>query len=156
MNVRRLRVLALPAALLLLVCAGCAAGTERFASAPAGFWNGLWHGFICIVTFVIGLFSESVRMYEPHNVGALYDLGFLLGAAAMLGGGAKQHSSKKTRISVGKDEEWEQIGRKVEVKVKRGIQKWLDESDGADKDWEEIGRRVEEKIKRELSDWADE
>ena len=77
MNVRRLRVLALPAALLLLACAGCAAGTERFASAPAGFWNGLWHGFICIVTFVIGLFSESVRMYEPHNVGALYDLGFL-------------------------------------------------------------------------------
>ena len=74
----------------------------------------------------------------------------------MLGGGAKQHSSKKTRICVSKDKEWEEIGRKVEVKVKRGIQKWLDESDGAEKDWEEIGRRVEEKIKRELSDWADE
>ena len=156
MNVRRLRVLALPAALLLLVCAGCAAGTERFASAPAGFWNGLWHGFICIVTFVIGLFSENVRMYEPHNVGALYDLGFLLGAAAMLGGGAKQHSSKKARICVSSEKEWDEIGERVEKKVKKGIRKWLDESDGAEKDWEEIGRRVEEKIKRELSDWADE
>ncbi|MCK4410029.1 MAG: hypothetical protein KAW67_08080, partial [Candidatus Eisenbacteria sp.] len=60
MEVRRLRMLALPAALLLLVCAGCAAGTERFASAPAGFWNGLWHGFILIVTFVSSLFSDTV------------------------------------------------------------------------------------------------
>ena len=156
MKVRRLRMLAFPAALLLLVCAGCAAGTERFASAPAGFWNGLWHGFICVVAFVISLFSENVRMYEPNNVGALYDLGFLLGAAVMLGGGAKQHRSKKARICVSKDKEWEEIGERVEVKVKKGIQKWLDESDGADENWEEIGRKVEEKIKRELSDWADE
>jgi hypothetical protein len=156
MNIKRLRVLALPAALLLLACAGCAAGTERFVSTAAGFWNGLWHGFICLVTFVISLFSENVRMYEPNNVGALYDLGFLFGAMISLGGGVGHQRRRKTRVCVSKEEEWEEIGRKVEVKVKRGIQKWLDESDGADKNWEEIGRKVEEKIKRELSDWADE
>ncbi len=156
MNIKRLRVLALPAALLLLACAGCAAGTERFVSTAAGFWNGLWHGFICLVTFVISLFSESVRMYEPNNVGALYDLGFLFGAMISLGGGVGHQRRRKTRVSVSKDEEWEEIGRKVEVKVKKGIQKWLDESDGADEKWEEIGRKVEEKIKRELSDWAEE
>jgi hypothetical protein len=156
MKVRRLRMLAFPAALLLLVCAGCAAGTERFASAPAGFWNGLWHGFILIVTFVISLFSENVRMYEPNNVGALYDLGFLLGAMVTLGGGAGHHNRKKAKILVRKEKEWEDIGVKVEAKVRKGIRKWLEESERGEGDWEEIGRKVEEKIKRELSDWADE
>ncbi len=156
MKVRRLRMLAFPAALLLLVCAGCAAGTERFASAPAGFWNGLWHGFILIVTFVISLFSENVRMYEPNNVGALYDLGFLLGAMVTLGGGAGHQSRRKAKLLVCKEKEWEDIGVKVEAKVRKGIRKWLEESERGEGDWEEIGRKVEEKIKRELSDWADE
>jgi hypothetical protein len=156
MNVRRLRMLAFPAALLLLVCAGCAAGTERFASAPAGFWNGLWHGFILIVTFVISLFSENVRMYEPNNVGTLYDLGFLLGAMVTLGGGAGHRSRRKAKVLVCKEKDWEDIGVKVEAKVRKGIRKWLEESERGEGDWEEIGRKVEEKIKRELSDWADE
>ncbi len=155
MEVRRLRMLALPAALLLLVCAGCAAGTERFASAPAGFWNGLWHGFILIVTFVISLFSDTVRMYEPNNVGALYDLGFLLGAMICLGGGVGHQGRKKSRVRVRKEKEWEEIGE-VEEKVRKGIRKWLDEPERGEGDWEEIGRKVEERIKRELKEWADE
>ncbi|MFH1689644.1 MAG: hypothetical protein ABIE42_05335 [Candidatus Eisenbacteria bacterium] len=156
MNIRRLRVLALPAALLLLVCAGCAAGTERFESAPAGFWNGLWHGLICVVTFIVSLFSKNVSMYESNNVGALYDLGFLLGAVVMLGGGARQHRNKKARVCIRREDEWEEIGDRVEEKVRTGIRKWLEESDSAEDDWEEIGRKVEEKIKRELREWADE
>ena len=156
MKVRRLRMLAFPAALLLLVCAGCAAGTERFASAPAGFWNGLWHGLICIVTFVIGLFSDTVRMYEPNNAGALYDLGFLLGAIVTLGGGARHQRHKKAKVLVRKEKEWEEIGAKVEEKVRKGIRKWLEESERGEGDWEEVGRKVEEKIKRELKEWADE
>ncbi len=156
MRIRSLRMLALPAVLLLLVCAGCAAGTERFASAPAGFWNGLWHGFICIVTFVIGLFSESVRMYEPNNIGALYDLGVLLGAVVTLGGGAGHQRRRKAKVVIRKEKEWEDIGAKVEEKVRKGIRKWLEESERGEGDWEEIGRKVEEKIKRELKEWADE
>ena len=156
MKVRRLRMLALPAALLLLVCAGCAAGTARFESASAGFWNGLWHGLICIITFVIGLFSDTVRMYEPNNVGALYDLGFLLGAIISLGSGAGHSCRKKAKVVVHKEKEWEEIGVKVEEKVRTGIRKWLEESERGEGDWEEIGRKVEEKIKRELKEWADE
>ena len=157
MNVRRLRTLALPALLLLLlVCSGCAAGTARFESAPAGFWNGLWHGIIVIITFVISLFSENVRMYEPNNVGALYDLGFLLGAAMTLGGCGKKCWSRKTSVCVSKDMEWDDISDKVEEKVRKGIGKWLAESDRSEEDWETIGRNVEEKIKRELRKWADE
>ena len=36
------------------------------------------------------------------------------------------------------------------------IEKWLEESNEIEGDWETIGRKVEEKIKRELNKWADE
>lgn len=132
---------------------GCAAGTGRFTfSEPAGFWAGLWHGAICVVTFIISLFSSTVKMYETVNRGALYDLGFLLGAFAVWGGIFHRH--RKHRRSR-KQRDWDEIGRRVEVKVRRGIQCWLDEHEDSDREWEEIGRKIEEKIKRELSDWAD-
>ena len=74
--------------LVLFSLVGCAAGTGRFTEeSKAGFWIGLWHGLICVVTFVVGLFHESVRMYEPLNRGNLYDLGFLLGILIVFGGG---------------------------------------------------------------------
>jgi hypothetical protein len=142
---------------LLLLCAGCAAGTSRFEISQAGFWAGLWHGLICVITFIIGLFTDNVRMYEPNNVGALYDLGFLLGAIIVLGGGCKSRKSrKKPRVEKYKEKEWEEIGQRVEAKVRKGIQKWLDESERGDEEWEEIGRKVEEKIKRELREWSEE
>lgn len=55
----------------------------------AGFWQGLWHGLIVPITFIISLFSKSVHMYEVHNNGAWYNCGFLLGACISLGGGAR-------------------------------------------------------------------
>jgi hypothetical protein len=156
MRGRRLLVVALAAALLLFACAGCAPGTERFADNQAGFWAGLWHGLIMIITFVISLFSDTVRMYEPNNVGALYDLGFVLGALICLGGGCGGRKKKRGVYVRTKEKEWEDIGERVEEKVRKGIQQWLDESDREEQDWEEIGRKVEEKIKRELNKWADE
>ena len=157
MSARRRRALLAAAATLLLVCAGCAAGTARFETSQAGFWAGLWHGLICVITFIIGLFAENVRMYEPNNVGALYDLGFLIGAIIVLGGGCKGSSrSRKVKFEVSKEKEWEEIGQRVEEKVRKGIRKWLDESERGDEEWEEIGRKVEEKIKRELRKWSEE
>ncbi len=42
---------------------------------------GLWHGIISPVTLVISFFNSDVHMYEVHNAGSEYDLGFLLGVA---------------------------------------------------------------------------
>jgi hypothetical protein len=52
----------------------------------AGFWLGLWHGFILPFAFVISLFSDKVTIYEVHNTGTWYNLGFLMGAAMIWGG----------------------------------------------------------------------
>jgi len=52
----------------------------------AGFLAGLIHGFVAPLSFVVSLFSEDIRMYEVHNSGALYDLGFVLGSGILFAG----------------------------------------------------------------------
>ncbi len=81
--------------LLLAVCAltGCAAQGNPYEKVPneqdytAGFWRGLWHGIIAPITFIISLFSDTVNMYEVHNNGNWYNLGFILGLSISMGGG---------------------------------------------------------------------
>ena len=141
-------------ALLLLVIAGCAAGNARFEARPAGFWAGLWHGLICVITFIISLFTNKVQMYEVNNAGGWYNLGFLIGVACFFGGSWGSHHKARRRKSI-REKEWEKIGLKVEEKVRQGIQNWLKESGPEDKDWDEIAEKVEEKIKRELRDWSE-
>lgn len=51
--------------------------TGRIARAGAG----LWHGIIAPITLVISFFNADVNMYEVHNAGPEYDLGFLIGVA---------------------------------------------------------------------------
>lgn len=153
-STRRIIGAAILFALLLLVV-GCAAGPHsRFADTPAGFWAGLWHGLICVVTFIISLFSDKVRIYEVSNIGRWYDLGFILGASIALGGTCKA-GWKKRREKCRKEKDWEEVGRKVEEKVKQGLREWADESGQKDEEWEEIGRKIEEKIKRKLREWAE-
>ena len=45
---------------------------------------GLWHGIIAPVTLVLSFFDTDVHMYEVHNAGSEYDLGFLLGVAVVI------------------------------------------------------------------------
>jgi hypothetical protein len=61
----------------------------------SGFWKGIWHGLIAPITFIISIFSESVRFYEVHNSGFWYNLGFVLGAGLFLNGGI--FGSRKAR-----------------------------------------------------------
>jgi hypothetical protein len=43
--------------------------------------SGLWHGIIAAGTLFISFFNPAVQMYEVHNDGTGYNLGFLLGVA---------------------------------------------------------------------------
>jgi hypothetical protein len=88
-------------ALLLVMLAGCAPGPNELVGTstgkPAGFWQGLWHGVIAPVTFIISLFNRNVQMYEVHNSGNWYNLGFLLGMSIIFGGGAGGASARRSR-----------------------------------------------------------
>ncbi len=146
------RMLVFGLGLLLLAAAGCAAGNERFAAEPAGFWAGLWHGLICVITFVVSLFNDQVRVYEIHNSGHLYDLGFVLGAMIAFGGSCGSGCAWRPKSF--REKEWELIGVRIEEKVRKAFREGVAESDKKDAEWEEVGRKVEEKIKRELRNWA--
>ena len=52
----------------------------RVARAGAG----LWHGIIAPITLVLSFFNSDLHMYEVHNAGSEYDLGFLLGVAIII------------------------------------------------------------------------
>jgi len=51
----------------------------------SGIWQGIWHGIISPVTLVMSFLNEAVTMYEVHNDGSQYDLGFLIGVAVVFG-----------------------------------------------------------------------
>lgn len=74
---------------VLVLLAGCAADANEVAGTQpdqAGFWLGLWQGFILPITFVISLFTSDVGIYEVGNSGAWYDFGFVLGALITFSG----------------------------------------------------------------------
>jgi len=87
---------------LALVLSACAPGpntAEKTAAADghtAGFFLGLWHGFISPVTFVISVFTRNVRLYEVHNNGTWYNFGFVLGAGLFLSGGILGRKKKRS------------------------------------------------------------
>lgn len=69
--------------LLLSACAGpnSLVNVPSQDGSVAGFWMGLWHGFIAPITWAISLitlFSDSMNFYEVHNNGGWYNFGFMM------------------------------------------------------------------------------
>lgn len=60
--------------------------TENEEGNIAGFWKGVWHGFIAPFALVISLFKEDVGIYEAHNTGRRYNFGYILGLMMVFGG----------------------------------------------------------------------
>lgn len=47
----------------------------------AGILPGIWHGIISPVTLAGSFINPNIQMYEVHNDGSQYNLGFLIGVA---------------------------------------------------------------------------
>lgn len=98
-------ILAVFMLLLLNILAGCAPGANQSAGtagehgAVAGFWLGIWHGFIAPFVFVVSLFKSNLSIYEVHNNGLWYNFGYLFGVACFFGGGGNQTASRKKSAS---------------------------------------------------------
>ncbi len=79
--------------LLLVTLAACVPGPNNLKGTPgekdsvAGFWLGVWQGFIAPLVFVISLFKSDLNIYEVHNNGAWYNFGYLFGLMCFFGGG---------------------------------------------------------------------
>jgi len=97
--------LLIPIMILMVLVTGCAPGSSVELETPesrvqlttpgpnpltgepaengrvAGVAQGLWHGLIAPVTVVGSFFNPDMQMYEVHNNGREYNLGFLIGVA---------------------------------------------------------------------------
>jgi hypothetical protein len=52
---------------------------------PAGFFLGVWHGWIAPLSLIVSIFDDDVRIYEPNNAGWFYDFGFYIAIIAGFG-----------------------------------------------------------------------
>ncbi len=69
---------------ILLILTACAPGDgNHSANHPAGFFWGIWHGWIAPISLIVSIFNSNIRIYEIHNTGWWYDLGFYI---AIIGG----------------------------------------------------------------------
>lgn len=95
--IRRNRILVL----LLLVFAvlflsACVPGDGAASlEKPAGFFWGVWHGWIAPISLIWGFFNREIRVYEVYNSGWWYDLGFYM--AIISGFGSLSFFRRKKR-----------------------------------------------------------
>lgn len=82
------------AALFLQSCMPGGASTS--AEEPAGFFMGVWHGWIAPISLLWSLLvDDTVRIYEVYNTGWWYDLGFYIAIIGGFGGIALSRNKKK-------------------------------------------------------------
>jgi len=77
---------------MIFLFSACADVTDVQAcvsTEPYGFLFGLWHGIIAPLSFFGSLLSDNIAMYAVNNNGGWYDLGFVLGAGILFGGGSR-------------------------------------------------------------------
>ncbi|WP_350344328.1 hypothetical protein PRVXT_000724 [Proteinivorax tanatarense] len=71
----------------LMLLTGCIPGDGSYTEEqPAGFFWGIWHGWVAPISLIIGIFNEGIRIYEPINTGSAYDFGFYLAVVGGFGG----------------------------------------------------------------------
>ena len=84
---RRLSLLTLILVVMTLALTGCVPGDGTYTPAdPAGFFWGIWHGWIAPISLIVGLFDHNIRVYETINTGWWYDLGFYAAIISGFGG----------------------------------------------------------------------
>lgn len=77
----------------LMMLSGCAHQTGEATQPDApGFLQGLLHGFIFPVAWILSLFIDEVAIYAVPNNGGWYDFGYFLGVCVL---GVGSHGSRK-------------------------------------------------------------
>lgn len=83
-------------AAVMLLLSGCVPGDGRNTTEdPAGFFWGIWHGWVAPISLIIGFFKENIHVYEVNNTGWWYDLGFYIAIISGFGGISLTRSKKK-------------------------------------------------------------
>ena len=84
----------------LIASAGCVPGDgEHTAEKPAGFFWGIWHGWIAPISLIWGIFNPDIRVYESQNTGWWYDFGFYIAIISGFGGISLTRRKRKKNVA---------------------------------------------------------
>lgn len=84
--------------LLMAALSGCAPGDgANNIAKPAGFFTGIWHGWIAPITLVWSLFDRDIGIYETFNSGFWYNLGYYMAVISGFGGLALSRKNRKSK-----------------------------------------------------------
>ncbi|WP_099204040.1 hypothetical protein [Scatolibacter rhodanostii] len=72
---------------LTVLLTGCMPGDGANSSEKlAGFFTGIWHGWIAPFSLIGSFFKPNLSIYEVHNTGFAYDFGFYMAIISGFGG----------------------------------------------------------------------
>ena len=73
--------------MLMSLLTGCIPGDGANSTEhSAGFFMGIWHGWIAPISLVISIFNHDIRLYEIYNSGWWYDFGYYIAIISGFGG----------------------------------------------------------------------
>lgn len=82
--------------IISVILTGCIPGDGKITmDKPAGFFWGIWHGWVAPVSLIIGIFNKDIRVYEVINKGWWYDFGFYIAIVGGFGSLALWRRKKK-------------------------------------------------------------
>lgn len=84
---KRIVLICFVAVSVSLILTGCIPGDGTYTpDDPAGFFWGVWHGWMAPISLIVGLFQDNIRVYETVNTGWWYDFGFYIAVISGFGG----------------------------------------------------------------------
>jgi hypothetical protein len=82
----------------ILLLTGCVPGDGANTSEHlAGFFMGIWHGWIAPISLIGSIFNDNIGIYEIYNKGFWYDLGYYMAIISGFGGLALSRRKSKDK-----------------------------------------------------------
>ena len=96
MTNKKILILCLMMILVMVMLSGCVPGDGTNSQTRlAGFFIGVWHGWIAPFTLIYSLFNRTIGIYEVYNTGFGYDLGFYMAIISGFGGLTLSRKNRK-------------------------------------------------------------
>lgn len=83
---KKLKFIIVTLVITLILTSCLPGGGNNSIIEPAGFFSGVWHGWIAPISLVISAFNSSISIYEVNNTGWWYDLGYYMSIISGFGG----------------------------------------------------------------------
>lgn len=81
---------------IIIILTGCMPGDGSYnIENPAGFFSGIWHGWIAPISLIFSIFKDNIRIYEVVNTGFWYDFAFYMAIISGFGGISLSRKKKK-------------------------------------------------------------